>query len=61
MYIYKLDDTVNKYNNTYNTYHKTIKMKPADVNARMYIEKKIIRRVLNLMIMLKYQNVKTFL
>ena len=58
MYIYKLDDTVNKYNNTY---HKTIKMKPADVNARMYIEKKIIRRVLNLMIMLKYQNVKTFL
>ena len=36
-------------------------MKPADVNARMYIEKKIIRRVLNLMIMLKYQNVKTFL
>ena len=58
MYIYKLDDTVNKYNNTY---HKTIKMKPADVNARMYIEKKIIRRVLNLMIMLKYQNVKIFL
>ena len=50
MYIYKLDDKVNKYNNTY---HKTMKMKPADVNA--------IMRVLNLMIMLEYQNVKTFL
>ena len=28
-YIHKLDDTVNKYNNTY---HSTIKMNPVDVN-----------------------------
>ena len=44
----KLDDIVNKYNNTY---HSTIKMKPVDVNPSMYIEtliKKIIRKVLNL-------------
>ena len=34
MYIDKLDDIVNKYNNTY---HKTIKMGPVDVKAR-YIE-----------------------
>ena len=35
MYIDKLDDIVNKYNNTY---HKTIKMKPIDVNPSMYID-----------------------
>ena len=29
LYIYKLDDIVNKYNNTY---HSTIKMNPVDVN-----------------------------
>ena len=29
MYIDKLDDIVNKYNNTY---HSTIKMKPVDLN-----------------------------
>ena len=34
VYIYKLDDIVNKYNNKY---HKTTKMKPADVNPSMYI------------------------
>ena len=33
MYIDKLDDIVNKYNNTYST----IKMKPADVNSGKYI------------------------
>ena len=34
MYIDKLDDLVNKYNNTY---HITIKMKPADVKPTIYI------------------------
>ena len=34
MYIDKLDDIVNKYNNTYN---RTIKMKPADINSITYI------------------------
>ena len=47
----KLDDTVNKYNNTY---HSTIKMKPADLKSSIYIDssKKIIRQFLNL----KFQN-----
>ena len=35
VYIDKLDDIVNKYNNTY---HKPIKMKPVDVNPSMYID-----------------------
>ena len=35
VYINKLDDTVNKYNNTY---HNTIKMKLVDVKPRKYIE-----------------------
>ena len=35
VYIYKLDDMVNKYDNTY---HRTIKMKPVDVNPRIYID-----------------------
>ena len=34
-YIDKLDDIVNKYNNTY---HKTIKMKPANINPSIYID-----------------------
>ena len=34
VYIDKLDDTVNEYNNTY---HRTIKMKPADVKDNTYI------------------------
>ena len=33
-YIDKLDDIVNKYNNTY---HRTIKMKLVDVKSSMYI------------------------
>ena len=33
--IHKLDDIVNKYNNTY---HSTIKMKPVDVKPSTYIE-----------------------
>ena len=34
-YIDKLDETINKYNNTY---HRAIKMKPVDVNPSMYID-----------------------
>ena len=33
VYIDKLDDIVNKYNNTY---HSTIKIKPADVKSNIY-------------------------
>ena len=45
MYIDKLDDKINKYNNTY---HKTIGMKRVDVKRRTYIDssKEILRRVL---------------
>ena len=35
VYINKLDDIVNEYNNTY---HRTIKMKPVDVKDNTYIE-----------------------
>ena len=35
MYIDKIDDIVNKYNNTY---HSTIKMKPVDVKSNTYID-----------------------
>ena len=35
VYIDKLDDTVNEYNNTY---HKTIKRKPVDVKDKTYID-----------------------
>ena len=35
LYIHKLDDIVNKYNNTY---HRTIKMKPVDVKYNTYID-----------------------
>ena len=34
VYIDKLDEIVNKYNNTY---HRTIKMKPVHVNSNTYI------------------------
>ena len=34
VYIHKLDDTVNKYSNTY---HSAIKMKPVDVKSNKYI------------------------
>ena len=61
VHIDKLDDIVNKYNNTY---YKTIKMKPADVKLSTYIDSsKEILKVLNLklVIYLEYQNTKTFL
>ena len=35
LYIDKLDDIVNEYNNTY---HRTIKMKPADVKDNTYVD-----------------------
>ena len=35
VYINKLDDTVNEYDNTY---HRTIKMKPVDVKDNAYID-----------------------
>ena len=35
VYIDKLDDIVNKYNNTY---HSTIKMKPVDIKSRTYTD-----------------------
>ena len=35
MYKDKVDDVVNKYNNTY---HSTIKMKPGDVKSNTYID-----------------------
>ena len=35
VYIAKLDDIVNKYNNTY---HRIIKVKPADVKPSIYID-----------------------
>ena len=35
VYIDKLDDIVNEYNNTYD---KTIKMKPVDVKDKAYID-----------------------
>ena len=35
MYIDKLDDIVYKYNNTY---HRSIRMKPIDVNSSTYID-----------------------
>ena len=35
VYINKLDDILNKYNNTY---HRTIKMKPVDVKDTKYID-----------------------
>ena len=38
MYIDKLDDIVNEYNNTY---HRTIKMKPVYVKSGNYVEYKV--------------------
>ena len=35
VYINKVDDITNEHSNTY---HKTIKLKPADVNPSIYIE-----------------------
>ena len=47
MYIDKLDDIANKYNNTY---HTTITIKPLNVKDNTYIDlkKKLIIKILNL-------------
>ena len=47
VYIGKLDDIVDEYNNTY---HTTIKMKPVDVKDNTYINtsKELIIKILNL-------------
>ena len=47
VYTDKLDKIVKKYNNTY---HSTIKMKPADVKVNTYIDfdKRITKKILNL-------------
>ena len=59
VYIDKLDDLVNKYNNTY---HSTIKMKPVDVKSNTHITlvKKLMKK-LKLVILVEYQSIKTFL
>ena len=60
-FIDKLDDIVNKYNNTY---HSTIKMKHSDVKSNTYSDssKTINDKIANLklVIMLEYQNTKIF-
>ena len=62
VYFDVLHDIVNKYNNTV---HRSIKMKPIDVTSDSYAEynedsnKKILD--LKLVIMLEFQNIKTFL
>ena len=62
VYIDKLDDIFNKYNDTY---HSTIKMKPADVKSSTYVKsgKEMNNKDSNLklVILLQYQNIKTFL
>ena len=63
----KLDDVVDKYNNTY---HKTIQMKPIDVKSSLYIDIevhiltlkfKIMIKILKLLSAWEYQDIKMFL
>ena len=60
IYIDKLHNIVNEYNNTF---HSTIKMKPVDVKSNTYIgySKKLIIKTQNLklVILLEYRNIKT--
>ena len=62
VYIEKLDDIVNKHNNTI---HSTIKMKPVNVNPKTYINssKEINDKdsKFEIGVLLEYQNIKTFL
>ena len=57
VYIDKLDDIVNKFNNTY---HSTIEMKPFDVKSctRTLVKKLMKIQNLKLVIMLEYRNIK---
>ena len=57
VYTDKLDDIVNKYNNTY---HNTIKMKPADVKSTTYIDSQTLILAGDHARILKYC-IKTFL
>ena len=61
-YIDKLDNIVNEYNNTY---HRTTKLKPVDVNSGNYTEYNVNSNYkdpkFKLVIMQEYQNTKTFL
>ena len=65
VYIDKLDDIIDKYNDTY---HSTIKMKAVEVKSNTYLDcskevKKLMIKILNLklVIMLEYQNIIFFL
>ena len=60
LYIDKLDDIVDYYNNTY---HSTIKMKAVDVKSVTYIHsrKENNDKDLKLVIFLEYQDIKVFL
>ena len=62
LYINKLDDIVNEFNNTY---RRTIKMKPVDVKDNTYIDfkKEVNDRdpKFKLVIMLEFLNTKIFL
>ena len=49
VYIDKLDDIVDEYNNTY---HRSIKMKPVDIKDNIYI------LILKKKLMIKIQNLK---
>ena len=63
VYIDKLNDIVNEY---HNTYRRTIKLKPIGLKDNIHILtliKNLMIKILNskLLIMLEYQNTKTFL
>ena len=62
VYIDKLDDIVNEYNNTY---HRTIKMKPLMLKVIhiLILKKKLMIKILNLKfeIMLEFLNTEIFL
>ena len=62
VYIDKLGNIVNKYNNTYQS---TIKIKPVDVKSSTYIDssKENNNKIVNLKLvaLLEYQNIKIFL
>ena len=55
VHVDKVDDLVNKYSNTY---HRTIKMKPADVKSKTYIEfnRENNNKVCNHVIISKHKN-----
>ena len=62
MYIDKLDNIANTYNNSH---HSTIKVMSVDINSRTYktLVNTLAIKILNLklLILLEYQNIKTYL